>query len=332
MTSKAMNEGLKRILEQLYEQAPDVEALKEALILLVNNGELSIDDIKVLDNHYASEALFDPLSFMSFVRLIAEKVDYYAPKNLEVLLRKMYQRDSETITNATIEMITDDLGKIRFAGRVVWDSLDLGHSSFEPLELSEELQVRFAISIVQDMINPESRAESALRLFGSKSKLVRNTLLCSLTPYAENYLGVIKGKMSVIEDVENDEANLFRQVLAKIDSMFDAKGKCKELHAFSTQYDVYNECRKAESAYMQSSIDEAEAKRGPSIIDLLPKVLLARGGGFRDENGHTRRPTRFSTHGYFPMMYHSNSLMENLTFEQKVMSDWSKVTEPCEIL
>ena len=36
MTSKAMNEGLKRILEQLYEQAPDVEALKEALILLVN--------------------------------------------------------------------------------------------------------------------------------------------------------------------------------------------------------------------------------------------------------------------------------------------------------
>lgn len=332
MTSKAMNEGLKRILEQLYEQAPDVEALKEALILLVNNGELSIDDIKVLDNHYASEALFDPLSFMSFVRLIAEKVDYYAPKNLEVLLRKMYQRDSETITSATIEMITDDLGKIRFAGRVVWDSLDLGHSSFEPLELSEELQVRFAISIVQDMINPESRAESALRLFGSKSKLVRNTLLCSLTPYAENYLGVIKGKMSVIEDVGNDEANLFRQVLAKIDSMFDAKGKCKELHAFSTQYDVYNECRKAESAFMQSSIDEAEAKRGPSIIDLFPKVLLARGGGFRDDNGHARRLARFSTHGYFPMMYHANSLMENLTFEQKVMSDWSKVTEPCEIL
>ena len=47
MTSKAMNEGLKRILEQLYEQAPDVEALKEALILLVNNGELSIDDLSI---------------------------------------------------------------------------------------------------------------------------------------------------------------------------------------------------------------------------------------------------------------------------------------------
>ena len=103
-----MHEGLKTILEQLYEQTPDIEALKDALILLVNNGELSIDDIMVLDNHYASEALFDPLSFMSFVRLIAEKVDYYAPKNLEVLLRKMYQRDSETITNATIEMITDE--------------------------------------------------------------------------------------------------------------------------------------------------------------------------------------------------------------------------------
>ena len=332
MTSKAMNEGLKRILEQLYEQAPDVEALKEALILLVNNGELSIDDIKVLDNHYASEALFDPLSFMSFVRLIAEKVDYYAPKNLEVLLRKMYQRDSETITNATIEMITDDLGKIRFAGRVVWDSLDLGHSSFDPLELSEESQMRFAISIVQDMINPESRTESALRLFGSKSKLVRDTVLCSLTPYAENYLGVIKGKINVIEDLKNEEANLFKQVLDIIDSVFDEKGKCKELHAFSTQYDVYDECRKAESVYMQSSIDEAEAKRGPSFIDFFPKVLLARGGGFRDDNGHTRRLARFSTQGYFPMMYHSNSLMENLTFEQKVMSDWSKVTEPCEIL
>lgn len=327
-----MHEGLKTILEQLYEQTPDIEALKEALISLVTKGELSIDDIKVLDNHYAAETLFDPISFMSFVRLIAEKVDYYAPKNLEVLLRKMYQRDSEMITNATVEMITDDLGKIRFAGRVVWDNLDLGHSSFDPLELSEESQVRFAISIVQDMINPESRAESALRLFGSKSKLVRDTLLCSLTPYAENYLGVIKGKMSVIEDVENDEANLFRQVLAKIDSMFDAKGKCKELHAFSTQYDVYNECRKAESAYMQSSIDEAEVKRGPTFIDIFPKVLLARGGGFRDDNGHTRRLARLSTHGYFPMMYHSNSLMENLTFEQKVMSDWSKVTEPCEIL
>ena len=77
--------------------------------------------------------------------------------------------------------------------------------------------------------------------------------------------------MSVIEDVKNDEVNLFRQVLAKIDSLFDAKGKCKELHAFSTQYDVFNECRKAESAYMQSSIDEAEAKRGPSFIDSIPE-------------------------------------------------------------
>ena len=327
-----MNEGLKTILEQLYDQTPDIEALKEALISLVHTGELSIDDIKVLDNHYATETLFDPNSFMTFVRLIAGKVDYYAPKNLEVLLRKMYHRDSETITNATVEMITDDLGKIRFAGRVIWDNLDLGHSSFDPLELSEELQVRFSISIVQDMINPESRAESALRLFGSNSKLVRDTLLCSITPYAENYLGVIKRKMSVIEDVKNEEANLFRQVLDKIDSMFEAKGKCKELHAFSTQYDVYNECRKAESAYIQSSINEAEAKRGPSFIDLFPKVLLARGGGFRDDNGHTRRLARLSTHGYFPMMYHSNSLMENLTFEQKVMSDWSKVTEPCEIL
>lgn len=55
-----MHEGLKTILEQLYEQTPDIKALKEALILLVNNGELSIDDIKVLDNHYASEALFLP--------------------------------------------------------------------------------------------------------------------------------------------------------------------------------------------------------------------------------------------------------------------------------
>lgn len=36
-----MHEGLKTILEQLYEQTPDIEALKEALILLVNNGELS---------------------------------------------------------------------------------------------------------------------------------------------------------------------------------------------------------------------------------------------------------------------------------------------------
>ena len=227
----------------------------------MHKGELSIDDIKVLDNHYAAETLFEPNSFMSFVRLIAEKVNYYAPKNLDILLRKMYQRDSETITNATVEMITDDLGKIRFAGRVVWDNLDLGHSSFDPLKLSDEFQVRFAISIVQDMINPESRAESALRLFGSKSKLVRDTLLCSLTPYAENYLGVIKGKMSIIEDVKNDEADLFRQVLDKIDSMFDAKRKCKELHAFLTQYDEYNECRKAELAYMQLSIDEAEAKR-----------------------------------------------------------------------
>ena len=89
-----MHEGLKTILEQLYEQTPDIEALKEALISLVTKGELSIEDIKVLDNHYAAETLFDPISFMSFVRLIAEKVDYYAPKNLEVLLRKMYQRDS----------------------------------------------------------------------------------------------------------------------------------------------------------------------------------------------------------------------------------------------
>ena len=45
-----MNEGLKIILEQLYEQTPDIEAIKAALISLVTKGELSIEDIKVLDN------------------------------------------------------------------------------------------------------------------------------------------------------------------------------------------------------------------------------------------------------------------------------------------
>ena len=89
-----MDEDIKIILEQLYEQTSDIEALKEALISLVHKGVLSIDDVKILDNHYAAETLFDTNFFMSFVRLIAEKEDYYAPKNLYVLLRKMYQRDS----------------------------------------------------------------------------------------------------------------------------------------------------------------------------------------------------------------------------------------------
>jgi hypothetical protein len=327
-----MNEGLKDILDQLYEQTPDIEALYEALISLVQKGELTLDDIKTLDRHYVSKALFDPQSFMTFIRLIAEKVDYYAPKHLAVLLREMYRQDPATITRATVEMITDDLGKIRFAGRVVWDNLDLGHSSFDPLELSEEMQVRFAISIVQDMMSPEFRAKSALCLFGSKFKLVRDTVLCSLTPYAENYLSIIKKEMYVIENVKNEEAKLFRQVLEIIDSQFASKAKCKELQAFSTQYDVYDECRKAESAYLQSLINKVEAERGPSIIDLFPKVLLARGGGFRDENGHARGVAKFSSHGYLPMMFYSNSLMENLTFEQKIMSDWSKATDLCEIL
>ena len=65
----------------------------------MHKGELSIDDIKVLDNHYAAETLFDPNSFMSFVRLYLMNITHihlldmmFSPTDSKSLLREHSRR------------------------------------------------------------------------------------------------------------------------------------------------------------------------------------------------------------------------------------------------
>lgn len=327
-----MNEDIKKILEKLYLPNPDVADLREQLFSLTRSGSVQLSDVQMIDNHFVGERLFDVKTLVSYLRLLVGMYGYASSKYLSNIIQQVYSKDKESFIPQIIDMIIDDSGQVRFMGRLLWDDLGIYLTDFSPLSLSVENQMRFALSIVQDMINPEERLDAALSLYRSDSKGVRDLLFCCLSQYTRNYLGVVKERMNSLNDVDNEEVKLYRKFVEQLDAIYEARSKCKELLAFNTQYDVYSECRKADSAHIQSIISKADAERRPSFMDFLTKVLIARGGGFRNENGHPQRMAKISTHKYFPMMLHANSMMENAINDHKIMADWSKVTEPCEIL
>ena len=214
--------------------------------------------------------------------------------------------DKNAFLDFVLFFIFHPKGLYRITGRSLWDIYHMESSSFDPTSLTEELQCVFVVLMLQDYGNPETRLPKIIPLFKSKSEMVINTLVTHIRPYADEYMGHVT---SAIDEamIDTDWTQRLKKYIDERHLSLEKRRKLKELSPKYAQYKYYQEAVRTQTEHLKQQITKAEKERPSSIADLFKKQVLARGGGWRKDDGTTQHliPIKVS----YPMRMLEQSIM-----------------------
>ena len=174
----------------------------------------------------------------------------------------------------------------RFIGRSLWDKYYLETSNFNIFDLTEENQIVFSKFMLEDFGNPERRLPKVLPLLGSKSEKVRIIFMNLIKPYIDDYMGHVICELDKLQ-IQTSETVALRDYYAKRAKFVSLRRELKELSPALVDYQVYKESIRCEKNHITNLLNESELKSSTEWMNLFPKVVLARGGGWRKSDGST---------------------------------------------
>ena len=124
------------------------------------------------------------------------------------------------------------------------------------------------------------------------------------------------------QKIEGEEVDILRVYFEKRAQMVQSRRELKELSPRYTCYNVYKEARGAEKEHLKLSIKDSEKDHKPMWMDMMKTVVLARGGGWRQEDGNTRPLIPISCSIPSRMMVQSMTPKEKIKFANDVLKDW----------
>ena len=235
-----------------------------------------------------------------------------------------FQKNSDDFLKFALSFIIHPKGIYRVVGRRLWDDYHLEFSEFNPQkDLDEIPQCLFIISMLQDYGNPETRLPKLLPLIESDSTRVRNVIMNRLVPYLDDYMGhVIK---------VFDKLNINNEHVIKIrkyyDKRADAIEKRKSLKELSPKYSYmveYQEAINTQKTHWQQEMKEAEKNHKGFLDGLMKNVLLARGGGWMDDNGNVQHLGCIQISVPSRQLVQSMTPMEQNEWINELLKDWNE--------
>lgn len=227
-----------------------------------------------------------------------------------------------------ISLIIDANGFKRELGRHLWDELHLTDSNIDLLELSEEVQGKFALSILQDFNNPELRLPKLMTLFNCESEIVRLLVYQSLTnttySYVLNYFNAVKRYYETTAIKQSKESKMFEDCLCKLGKRFEMAYNCKELHPDYAMPEIFEYCNKTAQEHFKEQIKAYENKRNDSFFKLFPKVALGK-GGWRKKNGDVQHLGHFKFSTEIPSMINALSYTEQIKIIENMYANWNTI-------
>lgn len=304
----------------------------------VDNTELSSDiSVALLEDSTADEEIVSLFSMYQTKRYITEDLlvqcitNYSSQKRILPLEDSIAQRALElshtnraNMEHIAFKFVISTNGYERMMGRKLWDTLDMVKSDFDVLSYPEEVQARFALSMVQDLLFPESRLPKLMKLFNSKFSFARETLVNALYFYTLNYFGTAKEIFESEERDVTDELKTYTVFLKTLDDRFGLYRECVELHSQYALTDVYDICRKSATDNLREQIRKSQQEHRPSFLDLCRNVQLGRGVGWRNEDGSIHRLNHFTFSQERPMAIHGMTPLELNEYSMNILSDWTK--------
>lgn len=256
----------------------------------------------------------------NIVTSIVRNHDVMNVLSMDNCLREL-SKDKDAFVEFVLFFAIHTKGDYRRLGRALWDRYYAEMSNFDIDQLPEDFQILFVYFMLQDFGNPETRLPKILPLLQSESQNLRHAVANKLLPYIDDYMGCVIEEMNR-QKIEGEEAEILRVYFEKRAQMVQSRRELKELSPRYTCYNVYREAREAENEHLKLFIKDSEKDHKPMWMDMMKTVVLARGGGWRQENGTTRPLIPFSCSIPSRMMVQSMTPKEKIKFTNDVLKDW----------
>lgn len=267
----------------------------------------------------------DPGLLTKILVCIAENLQPTDILRMEGCLRSLHEHN-DYFQNMVLSFVMHPKGLYRIAGRRLWDSFHLESSSFDvQKDLPEEFQCLFVISMLQDYGNPETRLPKILPLIDSKSERVRNILMGQLWPYLDDYMGHVINALNRLK-LENKYVDVIKQYYERRVDALEKRRRMKELSPRYSHMSEFQETMRLQKVHMQEQIREVEKRQKSILKEIAKTVVLARGGGWRDENGVVHHLAYFKYSMPSRQVAQSMTPMEQDNWINRVIEDWDVKT------
>ena len=297
--------------------------MEECILLTLTHLEHPQEDIGKLDGILC----YRHISIELFEKMAEIISDTYEPDlvlSMDDCLRQLRKNDN-SFAKMVLLFVLHPKGTYRIAGRKMWDEYHVESSSFDPLSLIEKEQIIFIMFMLQDLGNPDLRLPKILPLFLSPSERVRLTMLTQMVPYVDNYMGHVTQAIDKL-GLDTEETKQLKQYVEDRGALIQKRRELKELSPMYAQYRFYQEACRVEREEHGQHIKAIEEESSFLWMKMLKTEILARGGGWRLENGKTQHLAKIEVSVPSRLMVQSMTPLELDKWIGKLYKDWD-VTE-----
>ena len=300
--------------------------IEQSIILFVKglkseNKETALKSIDDSIHFHFKDAVFLTNIFVA----IANSLTPMDILKMEGSLRSLHENEDNFI-NFVLSFIFHPNGLYRVVGRRLWDDYHLESSNFDPQkDLDEKLQCLLIIELLQDYGNPETRLPKLLPLIESELPSVRNVLMSQLVPYLDEYMGhVIKAFEKL--NIDNESVTKIHWYFEKRSDAIDKRRSLKEMSPKYGYMIEYQEALKTQKQHWQQQMKKADENHKSLLSSMMKHVTLARGGGWRDENGKVQHLGCIQFSMPSRQLAQSMTPMEQDKWINDLLVDWNEKT------
>lgn len=233
--------------------------------------------------------------------------------------------DREQFVTIVVNFIIHHKGETRMLGRRLWDDYHLESTNIDISIMSEIEQIAFIYSMLQDFGNPETRLPKILPLLKTGNDNVKNFLMNRLLQYTDEYMGHVVAECDKLK-LKNKNIKMIKDYVEKRSDIIKERKEMKELSPIYKYGREFREARRIEREYYQNMMKEAKDNSHSMWKEFANTVVLARGGGWRRQDGTTQKLPliQFSTPAR--IMNESLSPMELHKWYNDIFRDWNDTT------
>ena len=297
--------------------------VEDCILLALAHLEHPKEDVVRLDGILCYRLVNIEL-FTKMAAIISETYEPELVLSMGDCLQRL-RKDDESFAKLVLLFVLHPKGAYRIAGRKMWDEFHVENSSFDPLSLSEEEQIMFIMFMLQDLGNPDLRLPKILPLFLSPSERVRLALLTQMVPYVDNYMGHVTQAMDKL-GLDTEETRQLKQYVENRGALIQKRRELKELSPVYAQYRYYQEACRVEREEHSQHVKAIEEESSFLWMKMLKTEVLARGGGWRMDNGKTQHLAKIEVSVPSRLMVQSMTPLELAKWIGELYKDWD-VTE-----
>lgn len=312
---------LRDSIEELLYLNSSSDFVRNYISKMMTNTNFDLNYLSLLDDCICA-GVCDSLLLDDIIRTVSGFEWNLKDSILPRSTNSAFEKDPIGFVDMVVKLITDNKGNIRFLGRKIWDNNNLIDSSFNPLVLSRELQLKFIASMLEGFFEPKYRLRKVLLLFDSSASDVPQFLLKRLFLCLDNYMGGVMVELDSLQLKNTQEINQLKDYYEKRHCFIGERVGCKELDPLYTQCKVLNESQRVYSEYVKGMMKNAETQN--VFKNLFPTIVLAKGGGFRRADGSAQGLAEISHSMLLPMMSFSWSQLEEREQMFRTFEDWNK--------